>query len=87
MCYLLKLDICVKDEAIDYANEKFFADEQDLVEDYLCTLYMNGQIYIDYSLIKAGQHRYYAFVNEFPESKYMKEAERVFKESQKILQD
>lgn len=30
---------------------------------------------------------YYAFKNEFPESKYMKEAERVFKESQKILQD
>lgn len=30
---------------------------------------------------------YYAFKNEFPESKYMKEAERIFKESQKILQD
>lgn len=30
---------------------------------------------------------YYAFKNEFPESKYMKEAERVFKESQKILQN
>lgn len=30
---------------------------------------------------------YYAFKNEFPESKYMNEAERVFKESQKILQD
>ncbi len=30
---------------------------------------------------------YYAFKNEFPESKYLKEAERVFKESQKILKD
>ena len=30
---------------------------------------------------------YYAFKNEFPESKYSKEAERIFKESQKILKD
>lgn len=30
---------------------------------------------------------YYAFKNEFPESKYLKEAERVFKESQKVLKD
>ncbi len=30
---------------------------------------------------------YYAFKNEFPESKYIKEAERIFKESQKILKD
>lgn len=30
---------------------------------------------------------YYAFKNEFPESKYLKEAERVFKEAQKILKD
>lgn len=77
MCYLLKLDICVKDEEIDYANEKFFANEQELIEDYLCTLYMNGQIYIDYSLVKAGQHRYYAFVNvpqvESIEEKYNNE--------------
>ena len=77
MCYLLKLDICVKDEEIDYANEKFFANDQELIEDYLCTLYMNGQIYIDYSLVKAGQHRYYAFVNvpqvESIEEKYNNE--------------
>ncbi|ADV44105.1 outer membrane protein assembly factor BamD [Bacteroides helcogenes] len=30
---------------------------------------------------------YYAFKNEFPESKYIKEAERIFKESQRILKD
>lgn len=30
---------------------------------------------------------YYAFKNEFPESKYTKEAERIYKESQKILKD
>lgn len=30
---------------------------------------------------------YYAFKNEFPESKYLKEAERIFKDSQKVLQD
>ena len=30
---------------------------------------------------------YYAFKNEFPESKYLKEAENIFKESQKILKD
>ena len=30
---------------------------------------------------------YYAFKNEFPESKYLKEADRIFRESQKILQD
>ena len=30
---------------------------------------------------------YYAFKNEFPESKYLKDAERIFKESQKILKD
>ena len=28
---------------------------------------------------------YYAFVNEFPESKYMKEAENIFRKSQKEL--
>ena len=27
----------------------------------------------------------YAFKNEFPESKYTKEADRIFKESQKML--
>ena len=30
---------------------------------------------------------YYAFMNEFPESKYMKDADRIFKEAQKILKD
>lgn len=30
---------------------------------------------------------YYAFKNEFPESKYLKEADRIFKEAQKILKD
>ena len=28
---------------------------------------------------------YYAFKNEFPESKYMKEAEKIFKDSEKML--
>ena len=30
---------------------------------------------------------YYAFMNEFPDSKYAKEANRIFNESQKILKD
>lgn len=30
---------------------------------------------------------YYAFKNEFPESKHLKDADRIFKESQKILKD
>lgn len=30
---------------------------------------------------------YYAFMNEFPEGKYVKEAERIFKETQKVLKD
>ena len=30
---------------------------------------------------------YYAFKNEFPESKYLKEADRIFNESTKIIQD
>ena len=30
---------------------------------------------------------YYAFKNEFPESKYTKDADRIFKEAQKILKD
>ncbi len=30
---------------------------------------------------------YYAFRNEFPESKYLKEAEKIFNESQKIIKD
>lgn len=30
---------------------------------------------------------YYAFVNEFPESKYLKEAENIFKESKEIIKD
>ena len=28
---------------------------------------------------------YYAFKNEFPESKYLKDAERIFQESRKVL--
>ena len=30
---------------------------------------------------------YYAFKNEFHESKFMKDADRIFKEAQKILKD
>ena len=30
---------------------------------------------------------YYAFKNEFPESKYLKDADRIFKELQKVLKD
>ena len=30
---------------------------------------------------------YYAFKNEFPDSKYMKDADRIFNESEKILKD
>ena len=30
---------------------------------------------------------YYAFKNEFPESKYLKEADRIFDEAQKVLKD
>ena len=30
---------------------------------------------------------YYAFKNEFPESKYMKEAEKIFKDSEKMLNE
>ena len=30
---------------------------------------------------------YYAFKNEFPESKYLKEDERIFKDSQKVIKD
>ena len=30
---------------------------------------------------------YYAFKNEFPESKYSKEAEHIFAEAQKVLKD
>ena len=30
---------------------------------------------------------YYAFVNEFPESKYLKEAAKIFKESKEIIKD
>lgn len=41
---------------------------------------------------KADRYRetideYYAFTNEFPESKYLKEAEKIFKESKKIVKD
>ena len=30
---------------------------------------------------------YYAFKNEFPESKYLDEAEKYFKESKKVVKD
>ena len=30
---------------------------------------------------------YYAFKNEFPESKYLKEAEKIFRESKKVTKD
>ena len=41
---------------------------------------------------KADRYRetvdeYYAFKNEFPESKYLKEAEKIFNESQKVIKD
>ena len=63
MCSLLNLDIRVKADEINYNEQKFFSDEQELIEDYLCTLYMNGQIYSDYNLINTGQHKYEVFVN------------------------
>lgn len=63
MCRLLKLNIRVKADEINYNEEKFFSDEQELIEDYLCTLYRNGQIYSDYNLIHVEQHRYEAFIN------------------------
>ena len=63
MCFLLNLEIRVKANETDYSKEKFFSNEQELVEDYLCTLYRNGQIYADYSLIRTDQHCYEAYVN------------------------
>ena len=30
---------------------------------------------------------YYAFKNEFPESKYMKEVEKIFRETEKVLKN
>ena len=63
MCLLLNLEIRVKADEINYNEEKFFSNEQELLEDYLCALYRNGQIYADYSLIETAQHKYEAFVN------------------------
>lgn len=63
MCRLINLEIRVKTDEINYNEVKFFSDEQELIEDYLCTLYMNGQIYSDYNLIYVEQHKYKAFVN------------------------
>lgn len=63
MCCLLDLKIRVKTDEINYNEEKFFSNEQELIEDYLCTLYMNGQIYSDYSLTNVEEHKYEAFVN------------------------
>lgn len=33
------------------------------------------------------EDEYYAFTNEFPESKYMKEAEKIYRETQKVLKN
>lgn len=63
MCRLLKLEICVKTDEINFNEEKFFSNEQELIEDYLCSLYRNGQIYSDYNLIRTKQNMYEAFVN------------------------
>lgn len=63
MCYLLKLDITVRHEEVDYKNCEFFTNEDELLEDYFVTLYRNGQIYGDYSLVDCGEHRYNLFVN------------------------
>ena len=63
MCHLLNLEIRVKADEINYDEEKYFSNEQELIEDYLCTLYRNGQIYSDFSLIKIEQHKYRVFVN------------------------
>lgn len=63
MCRLLKLEICVKTDEINFNEEKFFSNEQKLIEDYLCTLYRNGQIYSDYNLIRTKQNLYEAFIN------------------------
>ena len=62
MCKLLELDIYVKTDEINFDEEKFFSNEQELIEDYLLTLYRNGQIYSDYNLINTQQHKYKAFV-------------------------
>ena len=63
MCRLLNLEIRVKADEINYSEEKFFSNEQELIEDYLCTLYLNGQIYSDYNLINTELHKYQVFVN------------------------
>ena len=34
MCSLLNLDIRVKADEINYNEQKFFSDEQELIEDY-----------------------------------------------------
>ena len=33
------------------------------------------------------EDEYYAFKNEFPESKYMKEADKIYRETQKVLKN
>ena len=63
MCRLLELEICVKSDEINYDEERFFSNEQELIEDYLLALYRNGQIYSDYNLIHIEEHKYKAFVN------------------------
>ena len=41
----------------------------------------------DGNVISETVDEYYAFKNEFPESKYLKEAEKIFNESQKVIKD
>lgn len=63
MCRLLNLEIEVNADEVNFDEEKFFSDEKELVEDYLCMLQMNGQIYSDYSAVCEGGHKFRAFVN------------------------
>ena len=63
MCKSLNLSITVKNDEINYGSERFFSNETELLDDYLHTLFMNGQIYLDYYLIKVCDHEYTAFVN------------------------
>lgn len=63
MCRLLELDIRIKTDQINYDEERFFSTDQELIEDYLSTLYTNGQIYSDYNLIHIEHLRYKAYIN------------------------
>ena len=52
-------------------------------------LYKNRMLQIRMTIFNKMciRDRYYAFKNEFPESKYLKEAEKIFNESQKVIKD